>query len=58
VKNVESFVNSTLMLPIEEQPGQVMSDAEPVMTVVALAAAAVTGGAAVAGAYALGKAVG
>jgi hypothetical protein len=35
-----------------------MSDAEPVMTVVALAAAAVTGGAAVAGAYALGKAVG
>jgi hypothetical protein len=39
VNNVESFVNSTLVLPIEEQRGQVMNDLDPVMTIVATAAA-------------------
>lgn len=58
MNNVESFVNSTLVQPIGDQPGQVMSDLEPVMTVVLLAAAATAGGAAVVGAYALGRAVG
>ncbi|MEV6795386.1 hypothetical protein AB0M87_26110 [Streptomyces sp. NPDC051320] len=58
MNNVESFANSTLVRPIGEQPGQVMTDQSPVMTVVALGAAAVAGGAAVVGAYALGKAVG
>jgi hypothetical protein len=58
MNNVEAFANSTLVRPIGEQPGQVMTDLAPVMTVVILAAAATAGGAAVVGAYALGKAVG
>ncbi|GGN19636.1 hypothetical protein [Streptomyces fuscichromogenes] len=58
MSSMEFFVNSTLVLPIEEQPGQVMNDAAVVMTVALLAGAAVAGGAAVVGAYALGKAVG
>lgn len=49
MNNVESFVNSTLVRPIGEQPGQVMSDLDPVMTVV-LTAAAFAGGVAVSGA--------
>ncbi|WP_406285094.1 hypothetical protein [Streptomyces sp. NBC_00209] len=58
MNTVEMFANSTLVRPIGEQPDQVTSDGAPVMTVGLLAAAAVTGGAAVVGAYALGKAVG
>ncbi|GGN19658.1 hypothetical protein [Streptomyces fuscichromogenes] len=46
MSSMESFVNSTLVLPIEEQPAQVMNDLAPVMTIVA-AAAAFAGGVAV-----------
>ncbi|MEV6795387.1 hypothetical protein AB0M87_26115 [Streptomyces sp. NPDC051320] len=49
MNNVESFANSTLVRPIGEQPGQVMTDQDPVMTVVATAAA-FAGGVAVCGA--------
>jgi hypothetical protein len=55
---LEEYANATLTLPVEEQPAWFVGEQEPVMTVVAAAAAFVAGAAIVTGAYAAGAAAG